>query len=573
MVKPAKKRNEVLDELLAELGSFGKFQARNYALICCAVLFCAAYTVTYIFSAGIVHHRCLVPECGESVGNATYDTPWLHDAVPLDKETKVPSFCRAYDSIENATDQCSFDSELTHECSEFVFKGPQITIQQEFNLTCHRNSWKLAFVGSLNNVGRLVGLPVHGYISDRFGRRTSLIVTMVGSGIFGIVRTFAWNYESFLTFEFLEAFFSGGIYAVAFILAMEMVGPGKRVMGGAMLVWSFALGQVFLGLMAWWLPNWRTMTLAIYTPSLLFIFYFWLIPESLRWSMSNGKYSVVRRVLEKAASSNKVKFSEPLLAEMNTWVDGQKEVDNNGADDDKPLSFIAAMKEVFTSKVMVLRLLNCYLCWVTNTLVYYGLSLNSVSLAGTDNEYINFILVSVVEAPSYIFAWYGMSRFGRRKSLCTALLLSGSCSFGSYFIPKDSNVLRVILYMTGKFAITAAFDSLYVFTAEIFPTKLRTSLLSSCSMVGRLGSIMAPQTPLLAEISPLLPLGIFGAFALTSGVLTLFLPETLGKSLPDSIEESKNIGNENGNPNCNGTNKAVPTIILSRVEDETNKSS
>jgi len=65
---------------------------------------------------------------------------------------------------------------------------------------------------------------------------------------------------------------------------------------------------------------------------------------------------------------------------------------------------------------------------------------------------------------------------------------------------SDMNWVRLPLYLVGKFAITAAFDTLYVFTAEIFPTKLRTSLLGSCSMAGRFGAMLAPQTPLLVSI-------------------------------------------------------------------------
>ena len=57
------------------------------------------------------------------------------------------------------------------------------------------------------------------------------------------------------------------------------------------------------------------------------------------------------------------------------------------------------------------------------------------------------------------------------------------------------------LYLIGKVAISGAFGVVYMFTAEIFPTKLRTSLLGLCSMVGRLGSMLAPLTPLLVSQS------------------------------------------------------------------------
>lgn len=38
-----------------------------------------------------------------------------------------------------------------------------------------------------------------------------------------------------------------------------------------------------------------------------------------------------------------------------------------------------------------------------------------------------------------------------------------------------------------------------MYTAEMFPTEIRHSLLGICSMFGRIGSMVAPQTPLLVR--------------------------------------------------------------------------
>lgn len=57
----------------------------------------------------------------------------------------------------------------------------------------------------------------------------------------------------------------------------------------------------------------------------------------------------------------------------------------------------------------------------------------------------------------------------------------------------------MILFFVGKLAITFAFNSLYVFTTELFPTSARSSALAAVSLVGRLGSVLAPQTPLLVR--------------------------------------------------------------------------
>jgi hypothetical protein len=73
-----------------------------------------------------------------------------------------------------------------------------------------------------------------------------------------------------------------------------------------------------------------------------------------------------------------------------------------------------------------------------------------------------------------------------------------------FLILTDYTVLKLIVFLAGKCAITIAFTGVYVFTAELFPTELRHTMLGTCSMVGRIGSIIAPQTPLLVSILVLL---------------------------------------------------------------------
>ena len=46
--------------------------------------------------------------------------------------------------------------------------------------------------------------------------------------------------------------------------------------------------------------------------------------------------------------------------------------------------------------------------------------------------------------------------------------------------------------MIGKFCISASFAIVYVYSAEVFPTVLRTTGVGSSSMFARVGSIIAP---------------------------------------------------------------------------------
>lgn len=56
---------------------------------------------------------------------------------------------------------------------------------------------------------------------------------------------------------------------------MELVGPKKRVLGGAVIVLAYAVGTAGLGLAAMLLKNWKSLLLVLYAPALAFILYQW----------------------------------------------------------------------------------------------------------------------------------------------------------------------------------------------------------------------------------------------------------------------------------------------------------
>lgn len=91
-------------------------------------------------------------------------------------------------------------------------------------------------------------------------------------------------------------------------------------------------------------------------------------------------------------------------------------------------------------------------------------------------------------------------------------------------------------------AITGSFQVLYFATAEMFPTKVRQSLLSFCSMVGRIGSILAPFTPLLGTYYAEGPAIIFSVCAICSGFLALLFKETTEVELPNTLDDAEVLG-------------------------------
>ncbi|RZC37106.1 solute carrier family 22 member 1 [Asbolus verrucosus] len=519
-----------LDSILVQLGDFGKYQSFMFGLVCLGVILHSGVHVAFVFTAMDLEYRCAIPGCDTI--KPQFEPPWIKNAIPYTEDG--PSKCTRY-VANNATsfNNCSKDSDfvtLVERCDSFVYKTEEYSILQEYDLQCDDNLWKLALVGTINNVGQFFGLFISGVISDRFGRKVVFIMGLVVCGICGLIRTVAPTYIWFLVLEFLDAIFGAGSYVCGFIIGVELVGPKRRVLTGTLISSCYAVGEVFAAGAGWISQAWKPTIYILYGPTLLLIVYFWIIPESIRWNLSKGKFEEAKETLRQAAKVNGKTISEDALEKL-TMVD-QNESKN---------SFF----EIFKSTTLVLRLINCCFCWITCAFLFYGLTLNSVSLAG--NSYLDFIFTSLVEIPAYFACIYVVDKLGRKWSLSGSFFLTGVACLVFLFIPKDSHTGSLVVYLVGKFGATMAFTVTYVITSELFPTPLRHSMMGACSTFGRIGSMVAPQTPLLEQIWNPLPILMFTTMSVIAGLLTLLFPETLNITLPDTIEEAVNIGRSKRN--------------------------
>ena len=123
--------------------------------------------------------------------------------------------------------------------------------------------------------------------------------------------------------------------------------------------------------------------------------------------------------------------------------------------------------------------------------------------------------------------------------------------------------MQLTLALVGKFGAAACFTIVFVYTAELFPTEIRSTAIGSSSLCGRIGGMLAPQVNhdrtrnyqvesvinppkqiiLLGEVNERLPFIVLGGSALLGGIFALLnLPETLGKKLPETMEEALNLG-------------------------------
>ncbi|KAH8372352.1 hypothetical protein KR093_011190, partial [Drosophila rubida] len=521
-----------LDAILVRIGQFGRYQIINYVLLCVPMVFNAFFSISYVFTASTVVHRCNITQCDSP--SSLYEEDWLNFTVPI-KNSEWDA-CNRYSAVNHtllsdpSSDMCfpRFFDNRTERCgNDFKFRDEEKTISTEFGIFCS-DEWMLSLVGTINNVGQFIGIPIGGFFADRYGRRTMLAFAGALSALMGIVRSLSSNYYMFMVFEFLDMAVGSTLFPTAFLLAIELVGPKRRVAAATIITIFYALGEALLGFLASQVQNWRWLLRVLYAPAILQILFLWILPESVRWLLSQGHEQRAASVLRRAAKINKRALPEDQLDEL---IANNRTKLQQANESQYPIMQAA--------RFFIWRIANCCFCWFTHTLIALGLSLNSVNLGGS--KYNNFMLNGVIQIPGLLLPLIIMDRIGRRYSLCASMLICAICMGASAAIGSDDYAGSLTLFLIGKLAITCSFQILYFFTSEIFPTNVRNSLLSLCSMVGRIGSMLAPQTPLLAKYYEHAPSILFATFALVSGFLTLGFPETADKVLPTTMEDARDL--------------------------------
>lgn len=364
----------------------------------------------------------------------------------------------------------------------------------------------------------------------RFGRLRFMIVGMMASAIGGIIQSFSTSYNMYLVLEFFTAGMGTTIYGSGFVLGAEWVSSKYRVLTSIIIAGTVPFGEILLALCAMYFPNFRSLLLVIFTPGLLMFVYYWLLPESTRWLYVTGRYEQAEKNLKALARSNKKDIPQKSYDALRNQY---QNIDQNVEDHTTNVSFTT----IFRNKTLIIRFISLSFCWVVNSFVFYGLGISSTRLQGDANKYLSFIIVSFFEIPGTIAVLLLLDRCGRRGTLCGSLSLSGIAIILSTLVPSDNKALIIILLIIGKGAITCSFVSLYVYTAELWPTCLRNTMMGMCSMIGRLGGIFAAACILLTYIMPELPFILFGASALLSAILIRFNPETNGRKLPDTLDD------------------------------------
>lgn len=311
-----------------------------------------------------------------------------------------------------------------------------------------------------------------------------------------------------------------------------MVGPDKRVFCTIVSNIAYSCGLVLLAGVVYIIRDWRYLTLAVSLPLLLLFSCFFVLPESPRWLMAVGQPRKAAKVLKTMARVNGLTVVPDFVGIIERKYQAQQTQQPNNT------TKSAGILDLFKTKNMCRKTLIITLIWFANTSVYVGLSYYAPALGG--DEIWNFFLAGVVELPTYILLWPGLSYFGRRFILCISML-SGGVACVTTFLYSENADMMLILYCIGKMGISSAFVVLPLLASEIYPTVVRGLGMSFSSVIAMIGPIVIPIINHMGQQMLVLPLIVMGSLLIVGGVASLFLPETKGKNLPQTIAEGESV--------------------------------
>ncbi|XP_072395850.1 organic cation transporter protein-like isoform X2 [Diabrotica undecimpunctata] len=524
------------DVVSKAIGEFGRWQLLNTLLLSLFNIPCTWHIFAPTFHVGEKRNVwCARPENFTDVRFSE----WMNCSGQSEQE-----YCTVLDvtGINNITALCSASLDALNrvKCNRWEFDGEGSNIITDFNLICDRKSLQnLAEMMFLAGVA--IGGLVSGIVSDKYGRKRTLMISVTLQTIIGTAIAFTPWFFLYVILRAFLGFISVSVVFSGFVLSIELVGGEWRTVTGISYLFPVSMGYVTVSGIGWLLRNWRHFQLAISLPGFFFIILWWVLPESPRWLLVLGKTKLVKNILEKASKFNR----RPLPPNLDKLLQPE-----SGCDSIEDVSVF----DLFRVPSLRKKTFCQFMIWFSVYLVYYGLVLNLGNIGG--NLYVNSALQGVVEIPAIAISIYFLLKKGRRWPLSLTMITSGiACilTFPIYFL--DSNLQWVItsLTMISKFCISSSNATMPVFAAELYPTTIRNIGVGAANVSAGIALMLVPYLWLLSSFHASLPMTVLAAFGIMGGLCVLLLPETKGVPLPTTIKQEI----ENRKMSLAGSNKKI----------------
>ncbi|MCK4628456.1 MAG: sugar porter family MFS transporter, partial [Sedimentisphaerales bacterium] len=425
-----------------------------------------------------------------------------------------------------------------------VIGGAKPFYEAYFNLT---SSFQVGWAMSCALVGCMVGSVLSGGLSDKFGRRRLLIVSgflftlsAIGTG---------WS-ESFNAFVIFRLIGGVGIGLASNLSPMYIAEISPASMRGRLV--SINQLTIVIGILAAQIVNyliaepvaenttvemileswngqwgWRWMFWAETIPAFLFFLFMFMVPESPRWLVKNGKDETAGKVLEKIGEKS---YAQDALTNIKKSLVNEIEKVN--------------FRELLEPRLMKILLLGVVLAvfqqWCgINVIFNYAHEIFTQAGYGVSDMLFNIVITGIVNLMFTFVAIYTVDRLGRRK-----LMLSGAgglaviylfIGLSYYFQFSGVHVLVLVVMAIACYSCTLA-PVTWVIISEIFPNRIRGAAMSiAVTMLWVACFVLTYTFPVLnKKLGAAVTFWIYMAICILGFCfIKRYLPETKGKTLEE----------------------------------------
>lgn len=393
-----------------------------------------------------------------------------------------------------------------------------------------------ALIASSVFIGMFLGAASWGVIADKFGRRKAFLAACLCTCLFGFATAMAPSFPWLVLARIWVGFGIGGA-PIAYNMLAEFLPPPKRGMVLSSTLFFWTAGSIVEVGLAWWLlpsAGWRVLVFVSALPSALLTLVYPLLPESPRYLLAAGHVAAAEAQLVKMAQLNR----RPLPAGFRLKGDTPR------TDQDAPQGSRGSV--ISLVRYSPRRTCLLFASWFLLSFLYYGsivyssVSLAKVSASSSSTSgcslpgifFLSVMLTTLGELPGLGVCSMCIDCVGRRRILI-ALLVSATACYWLLLLVTPLTAPHLSLLFGCRASMMGAMSAVYVYTAEAFPTSLRSTALGACSSLARIGGT---ASPFVAALGGAPAIFTYGSFAATAVLVLWLLPQRDPKVLEGSAD-------------------------------------
>ena len=428
-----------------------------------------------------------------------------------------------------------------------VISGTISSVAGQFSLNTINQGW---YVGCAL-IGSIAGVSVAGILSDRIGRKITMLTASVLFFISAAGCAFCGNFTQLVIFRIIGGAGIGIVSIVSPIYISEVASAERR----GTLVSCYQLA-ITVGFLLAYLVNykildisqtssftsdlmdtlfiseyWRGMLGSGVVPAALFFMVIFIIPESPRWMIVHHRGAEARIIMSRIYSSPEAVETQYRATESSIASEVKSEW--------KALLSPGIMKAVIVG--CAIAILGQFMG--VNAVLYYGPEIFGKAGLGGEDALLSQVLVGAVNMLTTVIALFIIDRVGRKQLVYWGVsgMIISLLMIGLYFSAGESwnlgNSFLLAFFLFYVFCCAISISAVvFVLLSEMYPNSVRGIAMSIAGMALWIGTYLIGQlTPWLLE--NLSPAGTFFLFALMCVPYLLIMwkavPETTGKTLEE----------------------------------------